>query len=405
MKILHSADWHFGKTLDGYSRLEEQEQFVEDFVELSKKEKPHIILISGDIFDNPNPPAIAQSIFYNCIKEASNNGDTLVLVIPGNHDNALRLAAAKYLAIESGIIILEDYNEIIQTGKYGNNEILSSSEGVITVKIREEMATIAMVPFLSEVALGSNIFSIENNEEENAKKYQDKLQEIFENRAKSFSNESVNIIMAHLFTVKSELEGDERATTLGASYIIDSKIFPKTADYIALGHIHKYQEVQGTDKKAYYSGSPIHYNKTEIKTEQKCVIMAEFDDNKKATITKIPVPVYKKIEIWKTNSLEETITLSEEKKDENSFVYIEINTKEIITSKDIADIKKNKKDIIDIKINVNLEDRIFETQNIEEKSEKEKFEVFYQEQMGQLPDEKITSKFLKYLSQIEMGEE
>lgn len=400
MKILHTSDWHLGKNLDGYSRLEEQKMFLADFVKISKEKSPNLILISGDIYDNPNPPAIAESLFYETIKKSSNNGKTMIVIIPGNHDNAMRLASAKTLAKESCVIIIENYDDIIPTGDYGKNKVISSDEGVIKVEINNEKAVIITLPFISEQDLGKSITDIDNSEEINSKSYQNKLANLIKNREKMYEDDTINLMMAHLFTVKSSPSGEERTNRLGSAYLIDSNIFPKKADYIALGHIHKMQVVEGTSRKCYYSGSPIHYNKTEAKTNTKYILEIDIDKDKNTKITEIPINIYKKIEIWKVDTYQDALKMSLEKADENSWVYIEIEDSRILTPDEISEIKNNKKDVIDIRTGkIQSDDNDIE--DISEKSESEKFSLFYEEEIGdKIPDD-ILEKYMYFLNKVE----
>ena len=93
MRILHTADWHLGKNLEGHSRLDEQEQFLNNFIDIVKLNNIDMVIIAGDIYDSSNPPARAEKLFYDTLKKISNNGETLTLVISGNHDNPERLIA------------------------------------------------------------------------------------------------------------------------------------------------------------------------------------------------------------------------------------------------------------------------------------------------------------------------
>ncbi len=68
MKIIHTADWHLGKNLEGRSRLKEQERFLSDFIQMVEEKEADLILIAGDIYDSPNPPAMAEKLFYNTWK-------------------------------------------------------------------------------------------------------------------------------------------------------------------------------------------------------------------------------------------------------------------------------------------------------------------------------------------------
>ena len=137
MRILHTSDWHLGKTLEQYSRLEEQEEFLKEFIEIVKDNDIDLVLIAGDIYDNGNPPAKAEKMFYSTISEITSSGKTAVLVIAGNHDNPERLVAASSLAYEHGVILLGEPKSIARQGVFGeyntdNNydfEIIESGEG------------------------------------------------------------------------------------------------------------------------------------------------------------------------------------------------------------------------------------------------------------------------------------
>jgi exonuclease SbcD len=61
IKLLHTADWHLGKHLEGYSRLEEQKKFINELVDIVEENEVDLVLISGDIYDTFNPPAAAEA--------------------------------------------------------------------------------------------------------------------------------------------------------------------------------------------------------------------------------------------------------------------------------------------------------------------------------------------------------
>ena len=98
MKLIHTADWHLGKNIEGHSRLEEQRLFLKDFINICEEEQADIIIIAGDIYDNYNPSAMAEQLFYDTLKQLSRNGDCMTVVIAGNHDNPERLVASGPLA-------------------------------------------------------------------------------------------------------------------------------------------------------------------------------------------------------------------------------------------------------------------------------------------------------------------
>ena len=80
MRIIHTGDWHLGKNLEGHSRLDEQEKFLDFFTEKCNELKPELILIAGDIYDAPNPPARAEKLFYDALKKLSRGGECVALL-------------------------------------------------------------------------------------------------------------------------------------------------------------------------------------------------------------------------------------------------------------------------------------------------------------------------------------
>lgn len=71
MRLLHTADWHLGRSLEGRSRLAEQQAFLDELVEIVKSEKIDAVLMAGDVFDTVNPPAAAEQMFFDAIARIS----------------------------------------------------------------------------------------------------------------------------------------------------------------------------------------------------------------------------------------------------------------------------------------------------------------------------------------------
>lgn len=366
MRILHTGDWHLGKNLEGQSRMDEQEMFLKDFVNIVEENKIDLIIIAGDVYDSPNPPARAERMFYDTLKQLSKDGDRMTLVISGNHDSPERLIAAGPLARDHGIIMVGTPKTIVSCGDYGKNKVINSGEGFIEIEINGEKSVILTVPYPSERRLNEVIYNNMDDDDEKAKSYSDRIYDLFNNLKIHYRRDTINLAVSHLFAMGSEEGGSERSIQLGGSYIVDSKCFPKEAQYIALGHVHKPQIVPGTDKRARYSGSPIHYNKKEISYDKKCfIIMAEA--NKPCDISEVKMKVYKPIEVWKCGSIEEALRKCEENKDYECWVYIEIETDRYIREDEIKAMKDFKKDILEIVPKIKGDETEFDSENLKEK--------------------------------------
>ena len=253
MKLIHTADWHLGKNIEGHSRLEEQRLFLKDFINICEEEQADIIIIAGDIYDNYNPSAMAEQLFYDTLKQLSRNGDCMTVVIAGNHDNPERLVASGPLARDHGIVMAGTPNSVITPGMYGKNEITESDVGYIHAIIHGEEADILLVHFPSEKRLNEVYLDETEEETKKAASYSEKMSSLFGSLATHFHEDSIHLIASHLFVMNSVEDGSERSIQLGGSYMVGGEIFPENADYIALGHIHLPAEL--AKDRMYYAGS------------------------------------------------------------------------------------------------------------------------------------------------------
>lgn len=397
MKILHTGDWHLGKNLEGQSRMDEQEKFLNDFIDIVEENNIDLVIIAGDVYDTSNPPARAEKMFYDTLKRLSQNGERLTLVIAGNHDNPERLVAAGPLAMEHGIIMVGTPKTTVQIGEYGKHKVVNSGEGFIEIEINNEKAVILTVPYPSEKRLNEVLYKDMDTDEDRLKTYGERIHTLFEILKTNFREDTINIITSHLFAMGSEEGGSERSIQLGGSYIVNGKYFPKEAQYIALGHVHKPQIVPGTDKRARYSGSPLHYNKGEISFSKKCY-MIDVKAGQEADIKDIDLKVYKPIEIWKCKGIEDAICKCEENKDRECWVYLEIETDRYIKENEIKQMKEIKKDILEItpKI-IGQVDYNEETTSMSEKSFEEIFNDFYFKERGVEATEEVVHLLLKIM--------
>lgn len=398
MRILHTGDWHLGKNLEGASRMDEQELFLNDFVDIVEKNKVDLVIIAGDVYDNSNPPARAEKMFYDTLKKLSKNGERLILVIAGNHDNPERLVAAGPLAMEHGIIMSGTPKTVIQCGEYGQHKVINSGEGFIEVEINNEKAVILTVSYPSEKRLNEVLYGEMDSDEDRVKTYGERIKSLFYSLEKNYRSDTINLVVSHLFAMGSEEGGSERSIQLGGSYIVNGSCFPKEAQYIALGHVHKPQIVPGTNKKARYSGSPLHYNKKEINITKKCFII-DVKANEECVVNEIELKIYKPIEIWKCESISDAIDKCEENKDRNCWVYLEVKCDRYIREDEIKKMKGIKKDILEIIPKLQSDEENESAVTIQEKSFEEIFREFYKKERNIEADDEVVNLLLKLVSE------
>jgi DNA repair protein SbcD/Mre11 len=405
MRFLHTSDWHLGKNLDGVknSRLDEQEKFLEEFAYIVEENNVDLVIIAGDIYDNGNPPARAEKLFYNSLKKISKDGERAVLVIAGNHDNPDRLVAANPLAFEHGVLMLGTPKSIIKKGVYGCLEVIDSGEGFIEIEVKGERVVIITMPYPSEKRL-SEVFIEEGENEERKKTYSERIGELFKELSKKYREDTINLAVSHIFVNGGETSDSERSIELGGSLAVDADKLPAGAQYVALGHLHRPQRVKGTELKAYYSGSPLQYSKSEI-GYSKCVYIVDVVARGEADIKEVLLSNYKPIEVWKCCGTEEAINRCRENSGREVWVYLEIETEEFISQEDMKLMNEYKKDIIEIRPNIKGQKEEGSTgEGFREKSMAELFKEFYMAQRSLEPKDEIMELFLSIASELEEQE-
>lgn len=157
MRILHTSDWHLGKSLEQISRIEEQKDFINNLCQIVEDEKIDLILIAGDIYDTYNPSAAAEELFYEAIDRLNDKGKRAIVVIAGNHDNPDRLCASSPLAYKNGIILLGYPGSDASTYKINSKNIKIEAAGAGWLELNlancEHNTIILTLPYPSESRL------------------------------------------------------------------------------------------------------------------------------------------------------------------------------------------------------------------------------------------------------------
>lgn len=288
IKILHTADWHLGKKLDSFSRLEEQILVMNEIIEIADQQQVDLVLIAGDLFDNFNPSVEAVELFYKTLKRLSNNGKRPVVAISGNHDSPSLIDAPDPLARECGIILIGYPNAKIQEFELNDFKISKSVEGMIELKLNSFDYPIRIIhtPYANEIRLKQ--YFGENKE--------DALNEVLATNWKNIADEycdenGVNLLMAHLYMnqkgaeILEEPEG-EKPIKIGNADMIFSEAIPPQIQYTALGHLHGFKNIGTEEKPVVYSSSPLCYSFSEA-GQTKYVSVIEAEPNKTISYHKI----------------------------------------------------------------------------------------------------------------------
>lgn len=399
MKILHTSDWHIGKRLNEHSRLGEQRQFLNDFVCMVKKNKIDIVVIAGDIYDVTTPSIEAEELFFNSMERISRNSETLVIVSAGNHDSADRLSASKVWGAKLGVVIVGTINDEVIDTTIKKFTIKNIENGVFSViknsESKEEKAVFLNLAYPSETRINYKIE--ESSEKTYEQLYKEHLQKLINDKSKYFENESYNIVIGHFLMFGGSVSESEREINIGGLDSINSEILPVTADYIALGHLHKKQKISG-HKNCYYAGSPLQYSRAE-KSSKKYVLLID-TNNKNGEPEAIELKTYKPIEILKNQDIDTIIDYIKSQVQE-SWYYIEIEQSSIEVSKiqELRSISNSIVEIIPIRTD-NSSIKKYLSGNMEEKTVKENFIDYYKFANNEEPDNGLINIFLDIVESV-----
>ena len=241
MKLLHTSDWHVGRTIRGGSRALEHTEVLAEIAQIAESEEVDLVIVAGDLFDSTAPSAEAEAIVYRALLNLAQTG-AQVAVIAGNHDNPRRLQAVAPL-LQLGQVHLVAHPALPEDG------------GVVELRARDgAWIRLAMLPFVSKRGIVRAGRLISNAAYENVQHYSQQLHRLIEELRKSFRHDTVNLFTTHAFVLGGEAGGSERPAHLTDEYAIPAQLFPVDIGYGALGHLHRPQRIGPT---LHYCGSPL----------------------------------------------------------------------------------------------------------------------------------------------------
>ena len=325
MKILHTADWHLGKRLDRFSRLEEQILVMDEIVQIADEQNVDMVLVAGDLFDNFNPSVEAIELFYKTLKRLSQNGKRPVIAISGNHDSPYLIDAPDPLARECGIILIGHPKAKVTPFQLEDFEISNSVEGLIELKLKNHDFPIRIVhtAFANEIRLKE--YFGENKEEA----LNQVLAENWATIADEFCDENgVNILMTHLYMNKRgapilEEPDGEKPIKIGNADLIYSDTIPPQIQYTALGHLHAFRNIGTEEKPVVYSSSPLCYSFSEA-GQTKYVSIIEAKPNQNVSYEKVALKNGKSLVRKTFDDVEKAIEWLSE--NQNTFVELTLES-------------------------------------------------------------------------------
>lgn len=299
MKILHTSDLHIGKYIGTYDLKEDTEYVLNQVVDTAIRERVEVVLISGDVFDRPNPSEEAIKMYVSFLKQLLDK-NIKVIAISGNHDSGIRLSA---------------YKDILGKGYFVEGEFNSPMR---KVSLNDEYGPVNfyMLPFFTPFIVKSNL-----KLEKGLENYDLAMDEII--KRENIDTSQRNIILAHQFVAGFKFGGSEEdfsysngdeKNVAGVGIISLDKF--QNFDYVALGHIHKPQKISRENIR--YSGSLLKYKTSEIDGPDKSVVIIDLKEKGNIEVKLDPIkPLHPFVKIEGLLS-----ELTNTNPNENDYVYL-----------------------------------------------------------------------------------
>ena len=252
MRILHTADWHIGQTLAGFSREAEHRAFLDHLGTLIIDHEVDALLVAGDVFDGINPSGEAQRMLYAALARYTRLRPGLtVVMIAGNHDPAARLEAPEAVLRELGVHVVGTMNP----DPARHLIALSDATGV--------KAYVLAIPFLRAADLPGLTLEATQGTEGAVVTAVRALHASLTQAAVVAAQGLPLLAMGHLTCIGAEeSKGAERPIRIGGEDAVPPDVYPAALSYVALGHLHKPQSLNGG--RVRYSGSPFPLSAAEI---------------------------------------------------------------------------------------------------------------------------------------------
>lgn len=259
MKILHLSDLHLGKRVNGFSMIKDQEYILNQIIDIVDTEQPRAVIIAGDVYDKPIPPAEAIMLLDDFLTQLAAR-NTAVFIISGNHDSAERIAFGGKLMSTSKIYMSPVYN--------GNVE---------PTVLQDEYGTISfyMLPFIKPVHVRT-VFP-----DKEIVSYTDAVKTAIQNMNADFNER--NILITHQLVTGAH-RCDSEDISVGGADDVSAELF-QDFDYVALGHLHGPQQPCAN---ARYCGTPLKYSLSEC-GHKKSVTMIDIGKKGDINISTIPL--------------------------------------------------------------------------------------------------------------------
>lgn len=380
---MHTSDWHIGKRLFGRERIEEQREALREIVDVCDREGVELVLVAGDVFDTYLPSSEAEDLFYTSVKALA-GVDRTVVIISGNHDDNIRLAAATSLSEEYGIYIYGNISHIPDiSARRSTHPVRAGVNFMVIENARGERVFLNLLPYPTEARFKEEKIADES--------FCDKMRRWIGAGEKENAEKLPSIFMSHIFVAGGTVSEGEREIDLGGARAVPLELLPD-CDYIALGHLHRKQHM-GNRRNIFYSGSILQYAFDEANVE-KDVIVFDISSSGVSDLKIIKLNSGKKLVRLAANGIRDALDLLS--RYENCFIELTLFLKEPLIPSQIKELKECNEGLISIVPEINASDiTLSDCVSRKNLSSSELFTDYYLNQFGEAPPEDLLALFME----------
>lgn len=273
VRILHTADWHVGRSIRGRSRADEHRATLGEITAVAGREKVDLVVVAGDLFDVAAPSPEAERIVYRALLDLAEVAP--VVLVAGNHDHPRRLQAVAPL---------------LELGRVSVGAALQRPDegGVLRIEVPSgETARIALVPFVSRRGIVNADDLMALDPDQHGGKYAGRLGAVLAKLTEGITTDEVNLVVAHLMVHGGVMGGGERSAHTIFDYSLPAQAFDGALSYVALGHLHRQQRIPAP-APVWYAGSPLQLDFGEA-DDRKGVLVVEARPGLPATVRDEPL--------------------------------------------------------------------------------------------------------------------
>ncbi len=239
MRILHTADWHVGNELLGIDRQEETGKLLDELYEHAVRESVDLLLVAGDLFDNPLPASWATKMVYDFFSRLAHAG-IRSLVLAGNHDGRT----------------LEPPKNLLALGQVTVYEKPAGDAVLRFRSRRDEPVVVIALPYPHERLL----MDLKTAGDDLRGQYIERVSQLLRYLSQQADIDALNVFTSHLMIAGARISETERPGTVLPFFSIPPQNLPPNVHYVALGHVHRHQQVVQTPAQTFYSGSLFRLN-------------------------------------------------------------------------------------------------------------------------------------------------